>query len=155
MGVELIGYHHSVYLRIARLVLLEKGVAFEHLEVDPFAEVPAWYLALHPFGRVPALRHDGFVVYETSAIARYVDVAFPGVRLVPEGAQAQGRMQQVISIVDSYGYWPMVRRCFRMRRFALRLRRTRPRSGRAWQVRWWCCGRWRRWLRGGGLWATG
>ena len=60
--------------------------------------------------------------------------AFPGVRLVPEGAQAQGRMQQVISIVDSYGYWPMVRRCFRMRRFALRLRRTRPRSGRAWLV---------------------
>ncbi len=42
MGVELIGYHHSVYLRIARLVLLEKDVAFDHLEVDPFAEVPAW-----------------------------------------------------------------------------------------------------------------
>ena len=52
------------------------------------------------------------MVYETSAIARYVDAAFPGVRLVPEDAQAQGRMQQVISIVDSYGYWPMVRQVF-------------------------------------------
>lgn len=112
MAVELIGYRYSVYLRIARLVLLEKGVAFEQAEVDPFAGAPNWYLALHPFARVPTLRHDGFVLYETSAIARYVDAAFAGVRLVPEGARALGRMQQVISVVDSYGYRPMVRQVF-------------------------------------------
>ncbi len=61
---------------------------------------------------MPTLRHDGFVLYETSAIARYVDAAFPGVRLVPDEARALGRMQQVISIVDSYGYQPMVRQVF-------------------------------------------
>ena len=124
MAVELIGYRYSVYLRIARLVLLEKGVAFEQAEVDPFAGAPEWYLALHPFGRVPTLRHDGFVLYETSAIARYVDAAFPGVRLVPGGARAQGRMQQVISIVDSYAYRPMVRQVFSNAVF-------RPRAGAA------------------------
>ena len=112
MAVELIGYRYSVYLRIARMVLLEKGVAFTHGEVDPFAGAPDWYLALHPFARVPTLRHDGFVLYETSAIARYVDAAFPGARLVPEEARALGRMQQVISIVDSYAYRPMVRQVF-------------------------------------------
>ena len=124
MAVELIGYRYSFYLRIARMVLLEKGVAFTHLEVDPFAGAPDWYLALHPFARVPTLRHDGFVIYETSAIARYVDAAFPGVLLVPEDAQALGRMQQVVSIVDSYGYWPMVRQVFSHAVF-------RPRTGKA------------------------
>lgn len=112
VAVELIGYRHSVYLRIARAVLLEKGVPFRHVEVDPFGAVPEWYRALHPFGRVPVLRHGDFVFYETAAIGRYVDAAFAGARLVPAGARAAGRMQQVIGIVDSYGYWPMVRQVF-------------------------------------------
>jgi glutathione S-transferase len=112
MRVELIGYHHSVYLRIARAVLREKGVPFGHVEVDPFGVVPEWYRALHPFGRVPVLRHGDFTVYETAAIGRYVDAAFAGPRLVPEGAREAARMQQVIGIVDSYGYWPMVRQVY-------------------------------------------
>ena len=124
MAIELIGYRYSVYLRIARMVLLEKMVAFAQVEVDPFAGAPDWYLSLHPFARVPTLRHDGFVLYETSAIARYVDAAFPGARLVPEAARAQGRMQQVISIIDSYGYRPMVRQVFSNAVF-------RPRAGAA------------------------
>ena len=32
-------------------------------------------LALHPFGRVPAVVHDGFVLYETAAITRYIGVS--------------------------------------------------------------------------------
>ncbi len=124
MTVELIGYSPSVYLRIARAVLVEKGVGFAHVEVDPFGEVPGWYLALQPFGRVPVLRHGDFVVYETAAICRYVDAAFAGVRLVPEEARAAARMQQVIGVVDSYGYWPMVRQVFAHAVF-------RPRMGEA------------------------
>ena len=85
MAVELIGYRYSVYLRIARLVLAEKGVAFTQVEVNPFAGAPDWYLALHPFGRVPTLRHGDFVLYETSAISRYVDAAFDGPALVRSG----------------------------------------------------------------------
>jgi glutathione S-transferase len=112
MSVELIGYRYSVYLRIARVVLEEKGVAFAHVEVNPFGEVPEWYLGLHPFGRVPVLRHGGFSLYETAAIARYVDAAFAGASLVPKEARAAGRMQQVIGIIDSYGYRPMVRQVF-------------------------------------------
>ncbi len=112
MAVELIGYQHSVYVRIVRAVLREKGVPFRHVEVDPFGPVPDWYRALHPFGRVPVLRHGAFVVYETAAICRYVDAAFSGMRLVPTEARAAARMQQVIGIVDGYGYWPMVRQVF-------------------------------------------
>ena len=72
MSLVLHGYRYSVYIRIARLALAEKGVAYERVEVNPFApDVPAAYLALHPFGRVPTLVHDGFVLYETGAITRY------------------------------------------------------------------------------------
>lgn len=112
------GYRYSVYVRIARLVLAEKGVAYERIEVDPFApDVPADYLALHPFGRVPTLVHGDFVLYETGAITRYIDRAFAGPALQPEQPRALARMDQIISIVDSYAYWPLVRQVFAHRVF--------------------------------------
>lgn len=107
--VHLHGYRYSVYSRSARLVLLLKEVEHETIEVDPFAELSRDYLALHPFGRVPVLTHGELTLFETSAIERYVDRAFEGRPLQPEGAAASARMDQVISVADSYGYWPMVR----------------------------------------------
>lgn len=123
MTVELFGYRHSVYVRIARLALEEKQVRYVLTEVDPFAEqIPEQYLAMHPFRRVPTLVHDGFVLYETGAITRYVDEAFDGPSLQPETTKQRARMQQIVSVVDSYGYWPMVRQVFAHRVF-------RPRVG--------------------------
>ncbi|WP_245520908.1 glutathione S-transferase N-terminal domain-containing protein, partial [Mesorhizobium sp. M8A.F.Ca.ET.208.01.1.1] len=57
--------------------LEEKGVDYELAPVDIFAAdgIPAWYLERHPFGRIPAFEHDGFRLFETGAIARYVDEA--------------------------------------------------------------------------------
>ena len=118
MPLVLHGYHYSVYLRITRLALAEKGVAYERVEVNPFSpDVPAAYLALHPFGRVPTLVHDGFALYETGAITRYIDRAFPGPSLQPRNARALARMDQIIGVVDSYGYWPLVRQVFSQRVF--------------------------------------
>jgi len=100
-------------VRIARLALAEKGVAYERVEVNPFApDVPSAYLAMHPFRRVPVLVHGDFVLYETGAITRYVDETFPGARLQPEAPRERARMTQIISIVDAYAYWPMVRQVF-------------------------------------------
>jgi glutathione S-transferase len=122
MPVILHGYRYSVYQRIARLALAEKGVAYEQVEVNPFApDVPAAYLALHPFGRVPALVHDGFALYETAAITRYIDRAFPGPALQPPAPRALARMDQIIGVVDAYGYWPLVRQVFSLRVFRPRL----------------------------------
>ncbi len=113
MTLFLHGYRYSVYVRIARLVLAEKGVAYQQVEVNPFAgDVPAAYLALHPFGRVPALVHDGFELYETGAITRYIDRAFPGPALQPTDARRLARMDQIIGVVDAYAYWPLVRQVF-------------------------------------------
>lgn len=118
MTLALHGYYYSVYVRIARLALAEKGVAYDRAEVNPFApDVPASYLALHPFGRVPTLVHDGFVLYETAAITRYVDRAFDGPALQPASPRDLARMDQIVAVVDSYGYWPMVRQVFAHRVF--------------------------------------
>lgn len=125
MNVELYGYQYSVYSWIARLALEEKGASYHWIEINPFApDVPESYLALHPFKRVPALVHDTFRVYETGAITRYVDEAFPGPRLQPTDPRHRARCSQLLSIIDSYVYWPLVRQVFSHRVF-------RPRLGRA------------------------
>src|SRR3981189_2639509 len=122
MTVELYGYRYSVYSWIARLALEEKGQDYHWIEVNPFApDVPQSYLALPPFKRVPALVHDGFEIYETGAITRYVDEAFPGPALQPADPHHRARCNQFLSIIDSYAYWPLVRQVFSHRVFRPRL----------------------------------
>lgn len=117
------GFRPSVYVRIARMVLEEKGVPYRLVEVDPFApDVSPAYRDRHPFGRVPTLEHGDFVLYETAAITRYIDEAFSGPALQPAGPRARARMVQIIAVIDNYGYWPMVRQMFSHRVF-------RPRAG--------------------------
>jgi glutathione S-transferase len=112
MNVEpiLYGAPYSVYVRAARLALEEKGVAYHLVPVDVFARegVPADHLDRHPFGRIPAFEYRGFHLYETGAITRYVDEVFAGSSLQPGSAEDRARMNQVISIVDSYVYPTLV-----------------------------------------------
>jgi len=124
MGIILHGYRYSVYLRIARMVFFEKGVPVGHAEIDPFADnIPASYLEMNPFGRVPTLVHDDFVLYETTAITRYADEAFDGPSLQPGDPRLRARMNQIVAILDSYGYQPIVRQVFSQRVFNARLGR--------------------------------
>ena len=106
----LYGADYSVYVRIARLTLAEKGVGYELVPLDIFAAegIPAWYLERHPFGRIPAFEHDGFRLFETSAIARYVDEAFDGPVLQPRDPHRRATMNQIIGMLDAYGYRSMV-----------------------------------------------
>ncbi|MEC9342508.1 MAG: glutathione S-transferase family protein [Pseudomonadota bacterium] len=108
--LRLFGADYSVYVRIARLALEEKRVTHDLVPVDVFAPdgVPDWYGDIHPFGRIPALDDNGFVLFETSAITRYVDEAFDGPDLQPPGPAARARMNQAIAMLDQYGYAAMV-----------------------------------------------
>jgi glutathione S-transferase len=110
MPVVLHGPAYSTYTRTARLALEEKGVSYDLREVDTFAgqgQTPA-HLARHPWGKVPVLEHDGFSLYETVAITRYVDEGFPGPALQPTDAPGRARVAQVCSVLDHYGWHPMV-----------------------------------------------
>ena len=75
----------STYVRTVRLVCEEKGAPYELVEIDIMqgAHKTPEHLARHPFGRVPAFEHDGFKLYETSAITRYLDAVLPGPALTP------------------------------------------------------------------------
>ncbi len=100
------GPAYSTYVRTARLALEEKGAGYKLEEVDMLGgacQQPA-YLARQPFAKVPAFDHDGFALYETGAITRYVDEAFPGPKLQPADPKRRARMTQIISLIDSYGY---------------------------------------------------
>jgi hypothetical protein len=126
MALILHGFRYSVYVRIARIALAEKGLTYEQVEIDPFAtDVPIEYLTLHPFKRVPVLVDGDFVLYETEAITRYIDEAFHGPTLQPAEPRQRARMAQIISIIDSYGYVPMVRQVAGGRVFA-RFRGRKP-----------------------------
>ncbi|WP_299816983.1 glutathione S-transferase family protein [uncultured Roseibium sp.] len=108
--IDLFGAEYSVYVRAVRLALEEKGVAYVLHPVDVFGPEgpPPGYLDLHPFGRIPALKQDGFTLYETTAILRYVDEAFDGPPLQPETPVERARMTQIQSILDAYAYRTLV-----------------------------------------------
>src|SRR6185436_170699 len=74
---RLFGADYSVYVRIVQLTLAAKGVHYDLVPVDIFSAdgVPAWYREHHPFGRIPAFEHDGFRLFEATAITRYIDEA--------------------------------------------------------------------------------
>jgi glutathione S-transferase len=104
------GPNYSTYTRTARLALEEKGVDYKLEEVNFLqgeTQTPE-YLARQPFAKVPAFTHDGFELFETVAIGRYVDETFPGPKLQPGDAKCRARMAQIISIIDSYGYGALI-----------------------------------------------
>jgi glutathione S-transferase len=110
MTVTLYGETYSVYVRFARLALAEKGVTYDLVPVDIFADggpTPD-YLQRHPFGKIPAFDHNGFGLYETLAITRYVDEAFDGPALLPSSPRQRARVNQITALVDSYVYRSMV-----------------------------------------------
>jgi glutathione S-transferase len=100
----LYGFPQSTYVRSARMACIEKGVPYTLDPVAPKANT------LHPFGKIPAMRHGDFTLYETSAIMRYVDDAFEGPRLTPADVKKRARMEQWISSINAYCDGSMIRR---------------------------------------------
>lgn len=105
-GPRLYGSDYSVYVRIVRMVLHEKNLSYTLVPVDVFSadgRTPE-YLKRQPFGKIPLFEDNGFELYETGAICRYVDEAYDGPLLQPSDAKARARMNQLISIADGYLY---------------------------------------------------
>ena len=70
----LYGPTFSTYTRSMRMVLAEKGVDYDLVEIDTLAGAhhQPEYKKRHPFERLPAFEHNGFAIYESNAIAHYI-----------------------------------------------------------------------------------
>ena len=102
----LYGPTFSTYTRSMRMVLAEKGVEYDLVEIDMLRGAhhrPEWKKR-HPFERLPAFEHNGFAIYESNAIAHYIDDAFPGPRLAHPNISRRTRDQQIVDVINAYGY---------------------------------------------------
>jgi glutathione S-transferase len=100
----------STYVRTVRLTLEEKPASYELVDVAILkgAHKEPEHLSRNPFGKVPAFSDDGFDLYETDAIVRYIDQAIPGQDLQPVEAKPRARMNQIIGIIESFAYTCMI-----------------------------------------------
>lgn len=103
----LIGDPRSTYVRSARMAFHEKGVS---CTLDPQPPHSPLVDAIHPWGRIPVLRNAELTLFETSAILRYVDEAFPGPALMPADPAERARVEQWVSALNAYAYDALVRR---------------------------------------------
>ena len=64
------------YCARVRIVLAEKGIEFEVVEID-LADRPAWIYEKNPTGRVPVIEEDGWVLPESAVIMEYLEERYP------------------------------------------------------------------------------
>jgi glutathione S-transferase len=92
----------SPFGRAVLACLEEKGAPYRLAPLAPGSLRTPEHLARHPFGRVPVLEHDGFMLYETQAILRYLDRVLPQPALTPSDTRRAARMDQVMNVNDWY-----------------------------------------------------
>ena len=106
-SVSLQGDPRSTYTRTARIGLAEKGIRYRMQQCGPHTPE---ILEVHPWGRIPVLRDGDVRLFETSAILRYVEEAFPGPTLLPQNIRDRAIAEQWVSAINSYFYDAAVRR---------------------------------------------
>jgi glutathione S-transferase len=74
---HLMSHHLCPYVQRAIIALEEKGVEYDRTYID-LANKPDWFLAISPTGKVPVMKVDGEVLFESSVIAEFIDEVTPG-----------------------------------------------------------------------------
>jgi glutathione S-transferase len=80
------------------MVCEEKGI--DYLLTESLLRAPE-LLAVHPFGKMPVLRHGDFALCESKAIATYLDRSFPGPQLIPSEPRLAALTEQWVSLVNT------------------------------------------------------
>lgn len=73
-----------------RIVLFEKGMDFQVVDVDVFNK-PEDIAVINPYGKVPALVERDLILYEANIINEYIDERFPHPQLMPADPVARAR----------------------------------------------------------------
>ena len=106
MAIKVYGLAMSTCTKRVLTTLKEKQVEYELVEIDFMNQEhkSEKYLEKQPFGMIPYLDDDGFIVYESRAICRYLEAKFKdqGTQLVPKDAKELALFEQGASIETSY-----------------------------------------------------
>ncbi len=70
--LTLVSFDLCPYVQRAAIVLAEKGVPFERIDVD-LSNKPDWFKAISPLGKVPLLKVGDEVLFESAPIVEYLD----------------------------------------------------------------------------------
>jgi glutathione S-transferase len=86
------------------LALEHKGIPYEakRLTFDPDQTKTPEFLKINPRGRVPAIVDDGYSLYESNAIAEYLEDRYPDKPLLPKDAKARALARRVMAEADAY-----------------------------------------------------
>jgi glutathione S-transferase len=95
---EIIGSVRSTYTRVVCMVCEEKGI--EYVLTERPLGAPE-ILAIHPFGRMPVLRHGDVELFESKAIATYLDRSFPAPYVFPSSPRLAALTEQWVSLVNT------------------------------------------------------
>jgi len=87
-------YSHRV-----RIVLAEKGVSVDLVDVDP-TEIPAELSEINPYNSLPTLLDRDLALYHTSAMMEYLDERFPHPPLLPVYPVARAESRQFIYRIE-------------------------------------------------------
>jgi len=82
MSLVLLGGSVSPFVRKVRVFLGEKGLDYQHEEVNPFAPPEGWR-EVSPLGRIPAFKDGERVINDSSVICQYLERRFPSPPLYP------------------------------------------------------------------------
>jgi glutathione S-transferase len=97
-------YYHplSTFSRRVLIALIEKNIAHELVALDMAARKHKEdaYLKLNPYGRVPTLEEDGFVLYESTAILDYLEATHPSPALVPSDPRGRAVVDMHMKLCD-------------------------------------------------------
>ena len=101
--IKIYTYPLSTNSRKVRIMLLEKGLEFERINVDlsKREQKNAEYLKIHPFGQVPALDDDGFILYDSTIINEYLEDEYPHPPLLPNDSEGRARARLMEDFRDN------------------------------------------------------
>jgi glutathione S-transferase len=92
----LVSHDLCPYVQRAVIALTEKGVPFDRVDID-LASKPDWFLAISPLGKVPLLRVDDAVIFESAVILEYLEETQPK-PLYPVDSLARARHRGMIEL---------------------------------------------------------
>jgi glutathione S-transferase len=104
--VVLFGFGAASYPWTVMWACAEKGVPYRLEPAD--LKSPEYREQRQPYVKMPAMQHGDLKLFESSAIARYIDAAFDGPALQPSDPAALAKMEQWISVIKSYVYADVV-----------------------------------------------